>query len=202
MAIKKDGTNLLVVDLEATCWQTDSERKNQANEIIEIGYAVLDLKELKILENKAIMVVPTTSKISPFCTQLTTLKAEDVTLEAGALPYGKALQSIKAVMDKYDVFSWASYGDYDRTMFVRQCNRECFINPMPRKHMNISHLVEQINGGQRIGMDKALRLFTIPMIGTHHRGVDDAMNIARIQVTILHYNRIQLGNNVSVPETV
>ena len=170
----KNQNNILVVDLEATCWFNDEERKGQANEIIEIGYVVADLRNNNILENEGIMVKPTTSKVSEFCTKLTTIKPEDVEL---AISYGQALVEIKKVMDKYGIFSWASYGDYDRAMFQRQCQREGFLNPMPKKHINISHLVEILNGGQRVGMDRALKLFGLPLHGTHHRGKDDAFNI-------------------------
>jgi inhibitor of KinA sporulation pathway (predicted exonuclease) len=38
---------------------------------------------------------------------------------------------------------------------------------------------------EEIDMDKALALIGFELIGTHHRGVDDAYNAARILYTLL-----------------
>lgn len=35
-----------------------------------------------------------------------------------------------------------------------------------------------------IGMERALKMLDLPLDGTHHRGIDDAKNIAKIFVRI------------------
>ena len=183
------NSNILVVDLEATCWDDKIKQGSQVNEIIEIGYSILDLSTLKILETNGIMVKPTTSKISEFCTALTTIKPEDVEL---AMSYDQALDEVRKVIRKYATESWCSYGDYDRSMFRRQCEREKLANPMPTKHLNISHVIEIINGGHRMGMSKALKFLKLPLVGTHHRGKDDAYNIAQILATLTGMCRFEI----------
>ncbi|MBE7532664.1 MAG: hypothetical protein HS099_23410 [Ardenticatenaceae bacterium] len=40
-------------------------------------------------------------------------------------------------------------------------------------------------GGRQVGMARALQILKMPLEGTHHRGHDDAWNIARILGTLL-----------------
>lgn len=77
---------LLVVDLEATCWDTDPP-PGQYKEIIEIGWALLDLKPDPPVTVKAgtMLVKPTRSTVSPFCTELTTITSELLQTEGVSL---------------------------------------------------------------------------------------------------------------------
>src|SRR5271157_5150711 len=71
--------NVLVIDVESTCWE-DPEKpgKDEISEIIEIGIAVVDIKKLEIVKNDSIIIRPQRSRISKFCTRLTTLTQEYV----------------------------------------------------------------------------------------------------------------------------
>lgn len=40
-----------------------------------------------------------------------------------------------------------------------------------------------------VGMDEALRMAGLPLEGTHHRGVDDAWNIAALLAWLLRAHR-------------
>ena len=40
---------------------------------------------------------------------------------------------------------------------------------------------------KRLGMHQALNYLKIPLVGTHHRGKDDAYNIAKIMHCLSHY---------------
>ena len=46
--------------------------------------------------------------------------------------------------------------------------------------MNIKQVFADWKGVRRCGMTAALDLSGVPLAGTHHRGIDDARNIARI----------------------
>lgn len=66
--------NVLVIDVESTCWEPpEVQPKNEISEIIEIGIAVVNIKSLQIIENESVIIRPQKSKVSKFCTKLTTL---------------------------------------------------------------------------------------------------------------------------------
>ena len=53
---------------------------------------------------------------------------------------------------------------------------------MPKmKHINLKRVYKEVRKLKReVGMKKALCLEKIDLDGTHHRGIDDAKNIAKI----------------------
>jgi hypothetical protein len=72
-------SSILVVDLEATCWETNHDRPpGEVDEIIEIGWALVDLTQSPPLtiQDGTVLVKPTRSNVSKFCTELTTITAE------------------------------------------------------------------------------------------------------------------------------
>ena len=170
--------NILVLDLEATCWENNQNPKGQESEIIEIGVCLLNTKTGEISGNKGILVKPIYSKVSPFCTQLTSITAEMLEKEGVLLE-----DAFDILREDYDAenLTWASYGNYDLTMIKRQCEkfREDF--PLGYDHINVKTLFAQLHPIRKsVGMASALKNLNIPLEGTHHRGVDDAKNIAKI----------------------
>lgn len=69
---------ILVVDLEATCWDTPTPPPGQKSEIIEIGWALVDLRSdpPSTIRDGTILVKPVKSEVSAFCTELTTITSE------------------------------------------------------------------------------------------------------------------------------
>jgi len=178
---------LIVCDLECTCWQQELGKDRsqlprlEESEIIEVGVCTLDLNTLKIEDGDGIIVKPVTSTISEFCTELTSLTPEFVDLHG--ISFGEACQILR---QKYDSKNrvWASYGQYDKNMFDRECNNKHVNYPFGGLHINIKAVVETIYG-QSLGMARALEKMNIPLEGRHHRGVDDSLNIAAIYAAIL-----------------
>jgi len=74
MARKLD--RILVIDVEATCWEGNPP-PGQTSEIIEIGLCMLDVPTLTRAEQRTIIVRPVCSRVSAYCTQLTTLTQAD-----------------------------------------------------------------------------------------------------------------------------
>ena len=68
---------VIVVDVEATCWESGPP-PGQESEIIEIGVCVLDLQTGQRVTQASILVRPERSEVSPFCTQLTSLTPRQV----------------------------------------------------------------------------------------------------------------------------
>lgn len=173
---------ILVVDLEATCWLDGIAPPGQITEIIEIGVVVIDVATLTREEKRSILVKPAKSDVSEFCTQLTTLTNEDLK-NAGTLADATniLIHDFKS-LDRL----WASWGDYDRKQFTRECADKGIDYPFGHSHMNVKTLYSVGHGltGER-GMATALRRLGVPLEGTHHRGVDDAWNIAGILCGLL-----------------
>ncbi len=168
---------ILVIDLEATCWKSN-ESRGQTSEIIEIGICVLNTKDGSISQNKGIMVKPKHSTISSFCTELTTITQGLIDEQGISLS-----DACKLLREEYDAYSytWASYGGYDLKMMKSECLHKGVDYPLCQDHINVKELfteAREIN--KKVGMNGALQILGLPLEGTHHRGVDDAKNIAKI----------------------
>ncbi len=180
-----DLTIVNIVDVETTCWERNPPA-DQEQEIIEIGVCTLNVATPAPLAHESLIVKPQRSSVSDFCTRLTTLTPEQVEqgipfVDACALLQGR-YQSKRRV--------WMSYGDFDRLQFERQCRSFGVEYPFGRRHLNVKNWVALSLGLRReVGMAEALDLLKLPLLGTHHRGGDDARNIACIASALLRAGR-------------
>jgi inhibitor of KinA sporulation pathway (predicted exonuclease) len=173
---------IVVVDLEATCWR-GYPPKGQTNQIIEIGVCLLDIKTHEITDRLGILVKPTRSKVSKFCTELTTITQE--MLDEEGIPFKDACDLL---FNEYNSKKrvWASFGDYDRRMLETDCKAHKIKYPFGKKHINVKTLFalkEKLN--KEMGMARGLKHLNISLEGTHHRGVDDAYNTAKLLASCL-----------------
>ncbi|SDG85394.1 Inhibitor of the KinA pathway to sporulation, predicted exonuclease [Lentzea fradiae] len=172
---------VLVVDVESTCWE-GTRPDGEVSEIIEIGICPLSVATGERGERRSVLVRPTRSSVSPFCTRLTTLTADDV---ADGLSFADACAVLRKDY-RSDRRVWASYGDYDRKMFERQCADYGVPYPFGPRHLNVKTLFALTHALPReVGMAEALRIAGRPLDGTHHRGHDDAYNIAGLLAGLL-----------------
>lgn len=183
--------NVLVVDVESTCWELpEAPGPNEISEIIEIGIAVVNIKELKIVQNDSIIIRPQFSKVSKFCTKLTTLTQDIV--DKGIVFY-QAMKQLRTNFNSENR-TFVSWGDYDRKMFERNCKDFHVKYPFGPRHMNLKNSFTMLHGLEREpGMDVALESLGMKLDGTHHRGIDDAHNIAKILINTLE--RFRSGKN-------
>jgi inhibitor of KinA sporulation pathway (predicted exonuclease) len=178
---------ILVVDVESTCWKGQWPPPGQISEIIEVGLCVVDVDRLERIEKRCILVRPVRSEISPFCTELTTLKAEDF-VTAGTL--ADAVSILKREYRSLERL-WVSWGDYDRNQFHKCCKELTVPYPFGPRHMNVKTLFGVAYGDKKeLGLDEACERIGMPLEGTHHRGVDDAWNIAGILCRLLAKVRV------------
>jgi len=184
-----DLTTLNVVDVECTCWE-GKPPPGEEQEIIEVGICSLDCRTMALGEAESFLIRPARSKVSVFCTRLTTLTPEQV---AGGIAFADACSRLRSKYQADDRV-WASYGEFDREMFGRQCQAFGVEYPFVRRHLNVKTWCALSLGLTReVGMAGALERLKLPLEGTHHRGGDDARNIARILATLLQTTRTRLG---------
>jgi inhibitor of KinA sporulation pathway (predicted exonuclease) len=69
-------------------------------------------------------------------------------------------------------------------MFDRDCRNKGVTYPFGGFHINIKGVIETIFG-ENLGMADALPKMGITLDGTHHRGMDDAYNIAKMYKWVL-----------------
>lgn len=174
--MKRRLDKILVIDLEATCWEGEPPL-GESSEIIEIGLCVLDVATGARTDTQGILVKPERSTLSDYCHRLTTITPE--MLEDGL----SFIEACALLTEKFDSAhrTWASYGDFDRIKFQQQCEDWGVPFPFGRSHINVKNLFALQQGlPQEVGLQKASALLGIPFEGTIHRGVDDAWNIAAV----------------------
>ncbi len=175
----------LVVDLEATCDENHRIPRGQT-EIIEIGAVLVDAELLQPVDEFMTFVKPLVHRqLTPFCTQLTSIRQSDVdgapNFRDAMLQFGKFIRGQDAL--------FCSWGDYDRNQFEQDARRHGVRLPFRGGHMNLKKRFSDALGERRLyGMSAALRRVGLPLHGTHHRGIDDARNIARLLPWILGRN--------------
>ena len=86
---------------------------------------------------------------------------------------------------------FGSWGDFDRKQFQQDSNFHRVPFPIAYPHVNLKQLFSEKQGlRKRYGMAKALQMVGLPLEGTHHRGIDDTRNIAKLLPYILEQKRI------------
>lgn len=172
---------VLIVDVEATCWDGPAPA-GQTSEIIEIGLCLLETASGIRHSKRSILVRPERSTVSPFCTQLTGLTQEQV--EQG-ISFAEACALLQSEYRSHQRV-WASYGDSDRLRFEKSCQERQIAYPFAPRHINVKILFALVHALPReVGMAHALQVLGMPLEGTHHSGADDAWNIAAIFAGIL-----------------
>ncbi len=169
--------NLLIVDLEATCWEKD-KRNTTEMETIEIGALKVDLNNIENVEEFDKFIRPVRNpKLSEFCTKLTSIRQEDVDkAEIFPVVFPKFLEWAGDL----ESISFCSWGNYDKWQFQKDCTYHKIKYPFGDNHFDIKALFTKTQNGKRYGVGGALRLLGMKFKGTRHRGIDDTRNIWRI----------------------
>lgn len=166
--------NYIIVDLEATCWEKDADKRN---EIIEIGAVKID-EDQKIIGEFEQFVKPVCFPfLSDFCTQLTSIRQEDVD---NAPLFYDAVNTFRDWIGEEE-FYLCSWGFYDKKQFEEDCELHHLDSSWTRNHISLKHQHAKITKQRRpLGMKNALLKEGFALDGTHHRGIDDARNIAKL----------------------
>lgn len=171
---------ILVIDFEMTCDEGDRMPINEM-EIIEIGavWAAVDghvLAEFQTLARPKLH-----PQLTSYCRQLIGITQTDI----------DAAPMLHIAMDRLAQFAeihttedalWGSWGQSDAQQLAHDCARHGTRNPLEKfAHVNLKReFAKRRRGMKQVGMKKALALVGLPLQGTHHRGLDDARNIAKL----------------------
>ncbi len=167
----------LVIDLEATCDDQGSVPKDEM-EIIEVGAVLVEAEGLDPVGEFQTFIKPVRHpQLTPFCTRLTTITQADVD---GAPGFRDAMLALRRFVGDREV-TFGSWGDYDRKQFDQDAQHHRVALPFLARHKNLKKAFAHHLGEKKLlGMAQALERVGLPLVGTHHRGIDDARNIARL----------------------
>ena len=179
----KNYNYYLIVDLEATCCNRNTIKRYEM-ETIEIGAVLLDSDTLLIADEYQTFIKPLRKpRLTDFCIGLTSITQDVVDL---APAYPQAHKEFTAWLSRYDNYAFCSWGDYDLHQLAQDSHYHQLPAPVQARHINIKKLFSLNQGVERkIGMAGALRMAGLELEGTHHRGIDDARNMARLMPFIL-----------------
>lgn len=180
----------VVVDLEATCWE-DGQTPDRM-EIIEIGAVSLPAASQAGEAEFQSFVRPVSEPLlSKFCRKLTSIDQASIdTADTFPIVFKRFLEWAGE-----EPFVLCSWGAYDLEQFRTDCRRHGMVFPSHlAKHINLKAAYSRLFSIKRCGMAAALKQQKLPLTGTHHRGIDDARNIARLANIILPKWEQQVGN--------
>jgi inhibitor of KinA sporulation pathway (predicted exonuclease) len=167
---------LLIVDLEATCWER-REHRPERMETIEIGALLVDPERPESLREFQTFVRPVREPaLSDFCVRLTTIRQAEVD---AAEPFPIAFARFVAWLGDPLAVRFASWGDFDRRQLLLDCQRHGVEYPFA-DHLDLKHACSARLGTKPCGVAQALAKAGLGLEGTHHRALDDARNIWRI----------------------
>jgi inhibitor of KinA sporulation pathway (predicted exonuclease) len=168
----------LVIDFEATCCDKGTVPREHM-EIIEIGAVMAEAQTFEVVGEFQTFIRPVRHpRLTPFCISLTSIEQKDV--DAAPL-FAEAIAQFKQWLYRYSGFVFCSWGDYD----LKQLNQDCDFHKIPypinAPHLNVKRLMAERQGlSKKPGLGDAVRMAKMEFQGSHHRGIDDARNIARL----------------------
>lgn len=171
--------DFLVIDLEATCDDGGLVPRHQM-EIIEIGAVLVDHRTLQPVDEWQTFIRPVRHpRLTDFCRQLTSITQADVD---GAPTFAAAIEALRQRFYAGPTRPlFCSWGNYDRGQFGQDALHHRVTLPFGPDHLNLKQAFSDALGTRkRYGMSRALKRLGLPLTGTHHRGIDDARNIAQI----------------------
>ena len=176
----------LIVDLEATCSDSGEVPRHEM-EIIEIGAVLQSSLTYEVESEFQTFIKPVRHPLlTDFCTELTGIEQADVDM---APAFAEAIAAFREWMFTFEDTLFCSWGDYDRKQFEQDCGYHQLAYPFRSAHLNLKAEFSRTLGlKKRLGITEALRHLGLQFEGSHHRGLDDARNIARI------VRRVCLGN--------
>ena len=171
--------NVLVIDLEATC-ADDGSISPELMEVLELG-AVWVSPEGHIVD-RFHSFCRAKQPLTAFCKRLLP-HIDQATIDAApAWPAVAAGLAEFAQLRRQSGSCWGSWGAFDHNQISRESVRHSVADPLAGlEHFNLKRAFAKARGNIRqVGMLKALEIAGLTLENSHHRALDDALNIARL----------------------
>lgn len=177
------ASHYLIIDLEATC-ANDASLPRDEMEIIEIGAVIVSCKQLVLCDQFQCFIRPQRHpKLTDFCQQLTSIKPSDVNQ---AVDFTTAINALKSWLTAWPDYLFCSWGDYDKRQLQQDCNYHAIDYPLLPGHLNIKQaFAKNQHLDKAVELAPAMALIGLPLNGTLHRGIDDALNMAKLMPHII-----------------
>lgn len=167
---------LIVLDLEATCWENPSIAVK--SEIIEIGAVKVDLKTNKIVDMFDALIRPTLNpELSDYCTALTGISTEMV---MGSEYFWQVYPKFVKWAGSKQKGLIGAWGDYDGRALRRDVELHNLDWNLTERYLNISHFYTLKKGGKKRGLLRASQETNVEFEGPQHRALADALVTAKI----------------------
>lgn len=184
-------SKILVFDLECTCWMGHPP-EGMRQEIIEIGCCLLDVNTWAISQRRSIIVRPSSSTISEFCTRFTSLTQEVV-------DKGVSLRdACDILVEEYGSTSAMSsaWGRFDAKQLNKDCRHSNLPSPLSGRHINAQRRFAAHSGiKQEMSVTNALNHINKQFDGMKHRAVDDAYNTAVLLSHIMSTEPVSINGH-------
>jgi inhibitor of KinA sporulation pathway (predicted exonuclease) len=120
---------------------------------------------------------------------LTGIRQQDV---EGAALFPEVLERLARWSAGFPGLVFCSWGNYDRNQMQQDCAHHRVANPFAGvESINLKTEFARVQGGRKkMGLAEALALAGLPLLGAHHRGIDDARNMARLMPWIVGTRRV------------
>lgn len=182
---------LNVLDLELSCYPDNIFPDGESQEIIEFGLTTVDIKARRIVQSLSLPVIPTMSKISPYCTELTGWT--EAKLRRQGMPYAEALRRLST---KHGARNRTLVTDSDNELATirAQCEKLGLACPFGNGYINVSTVLSVLTGETRtLSLSEKLALLGLDFQGVLHSGKDDSFNNARLLLAIVERSNLSLG---------
>ncbi len=168
----------LVIDFEFTCWRGRPPR-GMRQEILDIGISEVDTVKREVVKTHRILVKPSNSSVSKFCTKLTSITQEEID-ELG-VPLNEAIEKIKLIYDLENT-PWGSWGRFDKTQMLKECKYKSLNFPFSEEYKDLQkHFSKFTKNSKRVySVENALKKLDLEFEGEPHRADCDAFNTAII----------------------
>lgn len=180
---ERDVLRYIIVDLEATCDNGGIPREEM--EIIEIGAVEMLSANAEPSREFSLFVQPILHPVlTEYCFNLTSILQSDIVQAEKFIP---VFQKFMAWIGP-EAYTLCSWGNYDLTQFLQDFALHGMTPPEAfdsARHINLKKVFADRFGSKQLGMKAALRKVGLPLLGRHHRGIDDAHNIAALARLVL-----------------
>lgn len=180
--------NFIVFDLEATCWEGNSNNKVQ--ETIEIGAFLINGygEEVKRCYNRFIRPV-INPYLSKFCTDLTSIQQEQVDR---ADKFDRVIEDFQDWAEIFDEeYILCSWGDFDKKILQNDCKLHKLDDFWLKPYINLKKQYQDIRRLKKPrGLKTSVEIEGFEFTGVHHRAIDDAENLAKLFLKYLDEWRI------------